>query len=411
MSIIDLETSTTSSIDFLTILSHAIKTNEEKVEKKVEKTAEKNIIDIFNEILEKCIPIEDILLSDKYKDDTLDELNEVLREISKSFDSVLEEVENKNIESRKIFLKSMRIQGLISRTAHRIQKRRYFLYKKRISEEMDHLEKIKLKYEEEGLDLKKVLDELNLNFDSSKKEFDSSKKEFDSSKKELSSEIKGMKESVITISSLVFTAFTFIQLNFVAFQNSKDYLIIDRLILFSGINLFLIIGIYVIFSMIKSIVYKEDQISKILKGRLAIPTSIMAAIFGITLFMKNKIESKPKYIEEKQYVEYLLTVKNEKLEEIEEGITKLKGESLLLSKEIEQKRKKLEDLNYIMGKAKSEVKKTIDNEILGYEDRISKLEKKIVMLETEKINLKSIELAKKEENIKEKIENKKEKSS
>lgn len=62
-----------------------------------------------------------------------------------------------------------------------------------------------------------------------------------------------IKESVITISSLVFTAFTFIQLNFVAFQNSKDYTVLDRIILFSGINLFVIIGIYSILTMIKSL--------------------------------------------------------------------------------------------------------------------------------------------------------------
>ena len=46
-------------------------------------------------------------------------------------------------------------------------------------------------------------------------------------------ETSNLRDNVLTVSSIIFTAFTLIQLNFVAFQNSNDYNVLDRLILFS----------------------------------------------------------------------------------------------------------------------------------------------------------------------------------
>ena len=46
-------------------------------------------------------------------------------------------------------------------------------------------------------------------------------------------EASDLRDNVLTVSSIIFTAFTLIQLNFVAFQNSNDYNVLDRLILFS----------------------------------------------------------------------------------------------------------------------------------------------------------------------------------
>lgn len=102
-----------------------------------------------------------------------------------------------------------------------------------------------------------------------------------------------LKESVITISSLVFTAFTFIQLNFVAFQNSKDYLVLDRIILFSGVNLFIIIGIYSILSMIKNLLsYNQKQNNNDLTNCTIISIFfILVFIFGASLWIKKSHET------------------------------------------------------------------------------------------------------------------------
>lgn len=207
-------------------------------------------------------------------------------------------------------------------------------------------------------------------------------------------ETSKLKEGASTITSLVFMAFTFIQLNFVAFQGSKDYLVFDRLILFSGINIFLILGIYTVFSMIKSIIDKNDpKISGLLKGRIGIPIGLLVGVFILALSHKSSLENKPKYLEEENYVEYLLTVKNKSLKEIEKNMTILKENSILLGKEIEEKKIEVKDLELI-------AKKIIDTKITEYENRVAKLEEKIVMLETENNSLKSIKLAKKEEDEK-----------
>jgi len=72
-------------------------------------------------------------------------------------------------------------------------------------------------------------------------------------------EASDLRDNVLTVSSIIFTAFTLIQLNFVAFQNSNDYNVLDRLILFSGINLFLIISITAIMSIIKRLLSSENK--------------------------------------------------------------------------------------------------------------------------------------------------------
>lgn len=110
---------------------------------------------------------------------------------------------------------------------------------------------------------------------------------------EIVEENSSMKESVLTVSSLIFTAFTLIQINFVAFQNSKDYLVLDRIILFSGINVFLILGVYCILSMIKSFfnikTFKEKEAD--LSGKIIIVSFVIFAIFSISLYLKGKTEN------------------------------------------------------------------------------------------------------------------------
>lgn len=90
-------------------------------------------------------------------------------------------------------------------------------------------------------------------------------------------ETSNLRDHVLTVSSIIFTAFTLIQLNFVAFQNSNDYNVVDRLILFSGINLFLIISITAIMSIIKNLLsLKKKETLLIFELKLA---------FGFLIFL------------------------------------------------------------------------------------------------------------------------------
>lgn len=334
-----------------------------KQEQEVMQNGNNVIQETLSNIEKECLNLLDVLKKKEIPEDELEKLNEKVSKIGKVFNDCLNEMLSLDLDNKEIFLQSMKAQGFISRLAHKIQKRRYVNNEKKF---MNKIKKEKHKLENMN---EKIVDETSK-----------------------------LKENVLTITSLVFMAFTFIQINFIAFQGSKDYLVFDRLILFSGINIFLILGIYTVFSMIKSIINKnESEMCGLLKKRISYPMMILIIIFLTTMTYKFYLESKPKYEEEKNYVEYLLTIKKEKLQEIEENVINLKEESIILSREIKQRRNEIDNLNSIMRMVKNEVKKTVDNEILGYEDRIAKLEEKIVMLETENNNLKSIKLAKKEE--------------
>lgn len=111
---------------------------------------------------------------------------------------------------------------------------------------------------------------------------------------EIKEENSRTRESILTVSSLIFTAFTIIQLNFTAFQNSKDYVVLDRIILFSGINLLMIIGIFGILSLINEVLLKErNQEERQLKGKeIKYVGVILSLIFVIALVLKYGIEEK-----------------------------------------------------------------------------------------------------------------------
>ncbi|PHH99506.1 hypothetical protein [Fusobacterium polymorphum] len=103
---------------------------------------------------------------------------------------------------------------------------------------------------------------LNKQTENQKETFQKITKKYASLEKEASKikeETSNLRDNVLTISSIIFTAFTLIQLNFVAFQNSNDYNVLDRLILFSGINLFLLISITAIMSIIKRLLSSENK--------------------------------------------------------------------------------------------------------------------------------------------------------
>lgn len=98
-------------------------------------------------------------------------------------------------------------------------------------------------------------------------------------------ETSNLRDNVLTVSSIIFTAFTLIQLNFVAFQNSNDYNVLDRLILFSGINLFLIISITAIMSIIKKLLSLENK-KNLFFSELSLVLIILFLLFGGSLFFK-----------------------------------------------------------------------------------------------------------------------------
>ena len=118
-------------------------------------------------------------------------------------------------------------------------------------------------------------------FKKTTKEYDLLKEEASNIKKETSN----LRDNVLTVSSIIFTAFTLIQLNFVAFQNSNDYNVLDRLILFSGINLFLIISITAIMSIIKKLLSLENK-KNLFFSELSLVLIILFLLFGGALFFK-----------------------------------------------------------------------------------------------------------------------------
>lgn len=180
------------------------------------------------------------------------------------------------------------------------------------------------------------------------------------------------KENILTISSLVFTAFTLIQLNFIAFQNSNSYSVLDRIILFSGINIFAILGIFAIFCMIKSLISKEEEntlkaFKKIFKKtELIVIISvilILFTIFGIAL--------KEKSIQEKND-----NLENfNKLKKIEEKIELYEERIYVLEKNIEKlEETSLKNKEYLDLKFQKERIKT-EEEILNIEKKIINLKK------------------------------------
>lgn len=182
-----------------------------------------------------------------------------------------------------------------------------------------------------------------------------------------------IKESVITISSLVFTAFTFIQLNFVAFQNSKDYTVLDRIILFSGINLFIIMGIFTILTMIKTLLsseYNQEKEQK-LKRTIIIIALIFSIIFFFTLGIKAFCGPNPEVIK----LEENIKQKNEDLLKLEKKIFELKNEISEINKVA---------VSYEKVILKSEkIVLNLDVQFSEADDKLNELRKEIKLLLTE----------------------------
>jgi hypothetical protein len=146
-------------------------------------------------------------------------------------------------------------------------------------------------------------------FKKTTKEYDLLKEEASNIKKETSN----LRDNVLTVSSIIFTAFTLIQLNFVAFQNSNDYNVLDRLILFSGINLFLIISITAIMSIIKKLLSLENK-KNLFFSELSLVLIILFLLFGGALFFKY--HTKNILVDEEKILNMEIKIK-----ELEEKIT------------------------------------------------------------------------------------------
>ncbi len=179
---------------------------------------------------------------------------------------------------------------------------------------------------------------------------------------EIKKENSQSKESILTISSLVFTAFTLIQLNFSAFQNSKDYSVLDRVILFAGINLFLLLGVYCILSMIKSFIdinTSKDKEGELF-GKIIIITFLIAAIFTFSLYQKSRTEDiykknnmiiekveneNIKLIEEINYYKNELNKTNQKINNLEILMTNYRKEYFLLENNFLNLKQNYEEIN------------------------------------------------------------------
>lgn len=207
-----------------------------------------------------------------------------------------------------------------------------------------------------------------------KNEFESIKINTEKTYEEIKEENKSSKENILTISSLIFTAFTLIQLNFVAFQNSNTYNVLDRVILFSGINIFIILGIYTVFSMIKALIdKKEETLFENLKSGskkteiivVVVILGILSVIFGISLWIKNSKEK---------------TVEITNIEELKKDVDKFNNEIFNLNKENLELKEKIKELNFIIERERNNLKLDFEQKNIKTKEEILNLEKEIIKL-------------------------------
>lgn len=293
----------------------------------------------FKRIEIECKDLMDKLIKDSIKEEELEKLSKKLSLIGDTFNRSLEDMMNFGLNDKDLFLQSMVSQSLISKLAHKIQKKRYKnneeKFQQKIVIEQDTIKNLS------DMLMKKIR-ETNSKINKDKNTLLKATEELKGQSKKLGEESEKVKENVITISSLVFTAFTFIQLNFVAFQNSKDYTIIDRIILFSGINLFLLIGIYGILSMIKSLLNnayndKEEALFKKIKWSFL----SLTVIFILALGSKWKFGENPKIKE----LENNLVEKNKEILSLNNKIAILKSDLIKIAEmknELDSKENELE---------------------------------------------------------------------
>ncbi|MCF2612864.1 hypothetical protein [Fusobacterium perfoetens] len=210
---------------------------------------------------------------------------------------------------------------------------------------------------EEATRIAKKNEELKRESENLKLQTEVFNQEIEKTSRAIKEENASMKESILTVTSLVFTAFSFIQINFVAFQNSKDYLVLDRIILFSGINVFLIVGVYSILSMIKSFfrIEVEEGKEKHLFKKIILVFIFFMIIFGGTLCLKGKTE---KYEKKNNIIVKKLEKENKELKE--------KIESY--EKEMDNKLNNLE-LQIINYKKEQSL---LENDFLEYKENMNK---------------------------------------
>lgn len=179
---------------------------------------------------------------------------------------------------RVIYLdKCLSIQTFISRIAHKINNHINNALLKKYEEKLKHFENTVEAFVEMEIELNNL-----------KKSSTEANKTYEEIKKDLPE----IKESILTITSLLLTIFSIIQINFIAFEKSSSYSILDRLILFSGINVFLLMAITTIFFIIKSIIEKKNRYYFFVAGSIGIFLVIFVFLSLCYDNLSKKINSK-----------------------------------------------------------------------------------------------------------------------
>lgn len=295
------------------------------------------------QIYDACILIKNELVPDLKDENEIEVLSSKLSNFGDEFNRILESLldEEYAINDKVLLLKAMQVQGVINKTAHKIQRIKTNIQKANfevIKQELDQKSK-KIKENGDGF-LKKAT-------------------KLEDETKKLEDESKKMKESILTITTLVFTAFTLIQINSTSFQNTKDYLVIDRLILFSGINIFVALNIYIIFALIRTIILNDKQICKHLKIRLIVPLVVLTGIFGFLSWRKHLLESDHLYKTKIKYYEDLISKNREVYTEMENELVKLNVNIDKVNLRLAKKRIELEDITKNVEQMKLEVEEYV----------------------------------------------------
>lgn len=326
---------------------------------------DENIINLLNNLIKELEEIREKIRGKKLDEMSEEEFNSLDKKFGnliKEYDKLKSEEDLTSDEFKELYKdasnilylnKCLSVQTLISRIAHKVNKHKNDILIKKYEQKLQLNENAVEAYSE-GL---REFIEFKDGFDILKNEFDIVRKE-----------IEKNKESTLTISSLVFTAFTLIQLNFTAFQNSNTYSVLDRIILFSGINIFTILGIYTIFSLIKSFIQNEKinlSSKSFFKPEIItvfIFLVILVGTFSYTLYLKSSKESK--------VIEEIVNLK-----EKTESITNLEKNINLLNTNVSNLKTQLNENNEENQSKINSLKLELETKILNVEKENFILEK------------------------------------
>lgn len=338
------------------------------------------IISKLDEIYIKCCSIKEEFRLDSLNQEKLNNIKNDVSECGKTFDRILEEILDQGIEDKKILTKSMRTQGIISRLAHKIQRKKFEFQednlKERLKEGENNLNGIKLEFDKKEDSLKSIAKDI----EGKGIEFTNKAEKLEETSQKLQTETSTIKESILTITSLIFTAFTFIQINFIAFQNAVSYTIWDRLILFAVINIFVILGIYTIFSLIRTIILRNDYIHWNLKFRIGIPLFLLLITFMYSLNKKYELEKEPLYHDKIAYYNKLIQKEKEITNKLNEKLVELNSQLGVVNEEILIKKQELATLNAEVIKFKEEFNNfiTLEKEKI-LEETTKELKEKLIV--------------------------------